>query len=80
MTASGPPATAADPQPPGYPAARRDDLAEDLHGHRVPDPYRWLEDAASADTREWLAAQDALWAGTRPACPGGPGWRPVSRS
>jgi prolyl oligopeptidase len=64
MTASGPPAASAGPHPPGYPAARRDDFAEDLHGHRVPDPYRWLEDAASAGTQEWLAAQDSLWAGT----------------
>ena len=64
MTASGPPAASAGPHPPGYPAARRDDFAEDLHGHHVPDPYRWLEDAASAGTQEWLAAQDSLWAGT----------------
>ena len=64
MTASGPPAASAGPHPPGYPAARRDDLVEELHGHRVPDPYRWLEDAASAGTQEWLAAQDSLWAGT----------------
>ena len=69
MTAPGSPTAPAGPQPPGYPPARRDDLAEDLHGQRVPDPYRWLEDAASADTQEWLAAQDTLWAarGGRPA-------------
>ncbi len=30
----------------------------------MPDPYRWLEDPASAGTREWLEAQDSLWAGT----------------
>src|SRR6266568_6931024 len=64
MTASGPPAASAGPHPPGYPAARRDDFAEDLHGHHVPDPYHWLEDAASTGTQEWLAAQDSLWAGT----------------
>ena len=28
-----------------YPEAPRLDLVEDLHGHRVADPYRWLEDA-----------------------------------
>ena len=64
MTASGPPATGAGPHPPGYPVARRDDLVEDLPGHRVPDPYRWLEDAGSAATQEWLGAQDSLWADT----------------
>ena len=63
MTASGPPAASAGPHLPGYPVAHRDDLVEDLHGHRVPDPYRWLEDAGSAGTQEWLGAQDSLWAG-----------------
>ena len=54
----------------GYPPARRDDLAEDLHGRRVPDPYRWLEDPAGADTQEWLAAQDTLWAVAEAGLPG----------
>jgi prolyl oligopeptidase len=36
----------------------------------VPDPYRWLEDAASADTREWLAVQDTLWAAAEAGLPG----------
>lgn len=50
--------------PPRYPAAARLDLVENLHGHRVADPYRWLEDAESEETREWSAAQDALWQAT----------------
>jgi prolyl oligopeptidase len=29
-------------------------------GHRVADPYRWLEDPDSGESRAWLAAQDAL--------------------
>ena len=70
MTAPGSSTASADPQPPGYPPARRDGLAEDLHGQRVPDPYRWLEDAASADTQEWLAAQDTLWAAAEAGLPG----------
>jgi prolyl oligopeptidase len=45
-----------------YPPARRLDLTDDLHGHAVPDPYRWLEDAGSAESQSWLAAQDALLA------------------
>ncbi|HEV3294909.1 MAG TPA: prolyl oligopeptidase family serine peptidase, partial [Streptosporangiaceae bacterium] len=44
----------------GYPAARRLDLAENINGHVVADPYRWLEDTGSAETRAWLAAQDTL--------------------
>ena len=49
--------------PGGYPAARRLTLVEDLFGHPVADPYRWLEDAGSAETRDWLAAEQELWAG-----------------
>ncbi len=45
-----------------YPAARREPIAEQIHGHVVADPYRWLEDADSAETRSWLAGQDALLA------------------
>src|ERR1700733_2152072 len=45
------------------PDARRLDLTEEIFGHLVRDPYRWLEDADSEETRSWLAAQDALLAG-----------------
>ncbi|MEJ5945220.1 prolyl oligopeptidase family serine peptidase [Pseudokineococcus basanitobsidens] len=52
------------PQP--YPTARRDDLVEALPTAdpvaRVTDPYRWLEDAGTDETRAWSAAQDALLA------------------
>ncbi|MGV9772623.1 prolyl oligopeptidase family serine peptidase [Streptosporangium sp. NPDC003464] len=44
-----------------YPPAGRQPIVDHLHGHAVPDPYRWLEDPASAATRDWLAAQDGLW-------------------
>ncbi|MGQ0844867.1 MAG: prolyl oligopeptidase family serine peptidase [Sporichthyaceae bacterium] len=44
-----------------YPAAERQDIVEDLHGHRVADPYRWLEDEASPETRAWSAAQRELF-------------------
>src|SRR5258708_20206998 len=54
---------------PHYPAARRLDLTEELFGHQVADPYRWLEDADSPETRDWLAAQEVLWAGQREALP-----------
>ncbi|MEV0086730.1 prolyl oligopeptidase family serine peptidase [Saccharopolyspora sp. NPDC050642] len=43
-----------------YPGADRDDIVEDLHGHQVADPYRWLEDPAEPRTEAWSAAQDAL--------------------
>ncbi|MGI8310598.1 prolyl oligopeptidase family serine peptidase [Saccharopolyspora hattusasensis] len=43
-----------------YPRADRDDIAEDLHGHQVADPYRWLEDPAEPRTEAWSTAQDEL--------------------
>ena len=53
-----------------YPPARRTDVVEDLFGHRVADPYRWLEDADTAETRQWLAAEEELWAAYRADLPG----------
>ncbi len=44
-----------------YPAAPRLDLVEQLHGHDIADPYRWLEDGESDETLAWCAAQDRLW-------------------
>ncbi|MFY9777291.1 MAG: prolyl oligopeptidase family serine peptidase [Trebonia sp.] len=54
---------------PQYPPAPRLDLTEELFGHRVADPYRWLEDAGSAQTSQWLAAEEELWAAYRAELP-----------
>ncbi|HLQ55089.1 MAG TPA: prolyl oligopeptidase family serine peptidase [Streptosporangiaceae bacterium] len=53
-----------------YPPAFRADLQEILNGYLVADPYRWLEDPGSKETRSWLAAQDALYAEHLAALPG----------
>jgi prolyl oligopeptidase len=45
---------------PTYPVSRTSDAVEVLHGVTIPDPYRWLEDGQSADTRQWTDAQNAL--------------------
>jgi len=45
-----------------YPPAERQTIVEDLLGHRVADPYRWLEDESTEATKAWSAAEDDLWA------------------
>ncbi|WP_214107803.1 prolyl oligopeptidase family serine peptidase [Acrocarpospora catenulata] len=44
-----------------YPYAQRQPIVEVRHGHRIEDPYRWLEDQDSPETQKWLAAQEELW-------------------
>ncbi len=43
-----------------YPEARRADVVETLHGVAVADPWRWLEDPDSDETRRWVDAQNTL--------------------
>ncbi|MFC4056955.1 prolyl oligopeptidase family protein [Planomonospora corallina] len=57
-----------------YPPAERQPIVDRLHGRAVPDPYRWLEDPGDPRTREWLAAQDALWRACAAALPGRDHW------
>ncbi|MBP7147747.1 MAG: S9 family peptidase [Acidobacteria bacterium] len=53
-----------------YPATPRDDSVDVLHGQRVLDPYRWLEDASRPAVREWMDAQDRLARSALAALPG----------
>ncbi|HEX8925983.1 MAG TPA: hypothetical protein VF786_09340, partial [Terriglobales bacterium] len=43
-----------------YPEARKTAQVDDYHGTKVADPYRWLEDADSAETRAWVEAENKL--------------------
>jgi prolyl oligopeptidase len=38
----------------GPPKAEARPVTEDLHGTKIVDPYRWLEDGTSAETQKWV--------------------------
>lgn len=46
----------ANPRPP---QTRVEEVVDVMHGIRVPDPYRWLEDQNAPETRAWIDAQNA---------------------
>ena len=43
--------------PAGPPKAKVDVVTDDLHGHKISDPYRWLENGDSPETQEYVRAQ-----------------------
>src|SRR5438105_1869769 len=45
--------------PPPAPPTRREEVVDTVHGERLADPYRWLEDDGSDRVREWTDAQNA---------------------
>ena len=46
------------PPTPAPPPTRVDNVREVIHGTVVVDPYRWLEDQQSPETRAWIDAQN----------------------
>ena len=57
-------------QSPAYPATRRDDVADEYFGTKVPDPYRWLEKAGGPATLGWVRAQNRLTTAYLASLPG----------
>src|ERR1039457_7117594 len=42
---------------PKPPLTQQQPVTDDYFGHKVVDPYRWLEDGNSPATQQWVAAQ-----------------------
>ena len=43
-----------------YPPTRKAEVVDDFFGTKVADPYRWLEDDNSAETKAWVEAQNKV--------------------
>ncbi|XP_078398617.1 prolyl endopeptidase-like [Cetorhinus maximus] len=43
-----------------YPEAKRLEAIDDYHGYKISDPYRWLENPDSEDTKTYVEAQNKL--------------------
>ncbi len=43
-----------------YPKTKKVEQTDDYHGTKVSDPYRWLEDDNSAETKAWVEAENKV--------------------
>ena len=43
-----------------YPNTAKVEVVDDYHGTKIVDPYRWLEDDNSAETKAWVEAQNKV--------------------
>src|SRR6266700_3056271 len=43
-----------------YPAPKKTDYSDDYHGTKVADPYHWMEDDNSAETKAWEEEENKI--------------------
>lgn len=43
-----------------YPKAKKISHIDDYHGNKIEDPYRWLEDTNSDETKQWIEQENKL--------------------
>src|SRR5688572_14175735 len=43
-----------------YPETKKVETVEDYHGTKLADPYRWLEDDRSEETKQWVTEQNKV--------------------
>ena len=60
---------------PPYPSSPVQEVADTLHGQIVVDPFRWLEQSDSRQTRGWIDSENALTRSMLDAIPGRDGLR-----
>jgi prolyl oligopeptidase len=53
-----------------YPPTPKQEVVDHLHGESIADPYRWLENGESAETRRWTEQQNAFTEAYLAAVPG----------
>lgn len=53
-----------------YPPTRKEDVVETLHGVKVVDPYRWLEDDNAEETKAWVKERNQVTFGYLGKLPG----------
>jgi len=52
-----------------YPVAARGSQVDDYNGVKIADPYRWLEDTDSPETKAWVESENAVTFGYLNAIP-----------
>ena len=62
--------SAASPRPLSPPKAKIQPVTDDLYGHKIVDNYRWLEDAGSPETQEFVRQELAYTRGILDPLPG----------